>query len=109
MEISKALEPLDVPVCHPPYSGGSDVFVTFQSMGQTGTLYAEGKEAETASLFSIDLYVHKDTNAEIYIKKIKELLTDEGYICVVNAEMYEKETQRRHYSMTAERVGEFYA
>jgi len=109
MMITDALAPLSVPVCHPPYSGAARKFITYQSMGQTGTIYAEGEEAETASSFALDLYTDGGaTENDALVKRIKALLWEAGYMCVVNAEIHEKDTGLRHYAMTAETVEELY-
>ena len=47
MMIYEALADLGVPVCHPPYKGGEETYITYQLLGQSGQLYAEGGEAET--------------------------------------------------------------
>ena len=99
MEISKALEPMGIPVCHPPYSGSEDTFVTYQLMGQMGTVFAEGQEAETGVTFSVDLYTTGEY--EQLVQEIKNLTAAAGYICVVDQEMYESDTKRRHIAMTA--------
>lgn len=109
MMITDALAPLGLPVCHPPYSGGARKFVTYQSMGQTGTIYAEGEEAETASSFAVDLYTDGGASEnDALIKRIKALLREAGYICTVGPEIREKDTGLRHYPLTAETVEELY-
>ena len=47
MMIYEALSSLGVPVCHPPYKGAEETYITYQLLGQSGQLYAEGGEAET--------------------------------------------------------------
>lgn len=108
MEISKALEPMGIPVCHPPYSGSDDTYVTYQFTGQRSAIYAEGEEAETGASFSVDLYISTEQNAQAMLIQIKKLLSDAGYICTVDMETTEKETRRRHYALTAIREGAIY-
>ena len=36
MMIYEALEDLGVPVCHPPYKGGEETYITYQLLGQSG-------------------------------------------------------------------------
>ena len=43
-------------VCHPPYMGDQRSYITYQCMGQIGTLYAEGAEKETGVMYSVDYY-----------------------------------------------------
>ena len=47
MMIYEALSSLGVPVCHPPYKGAEETYITYQLLGQSGQFYAEGGEAET--------------------------------------------------------------
>lgn len=106
MEINKALAPLGIPVCHPPYSGGERTYVTYQLMGQSGTFYAESQEAETGMGYSVDLYTEGDYVAVIH--DIKAALEDAGYSCVVDQEIYEQNTGLRHIAMSATTPEEVY-
>lgn len=106
MEISKALEPLGIPVTHPPYSGSAETFVTYQLMGQVGAVFAESQEAETGMTFSVDLYTKGEY--EQLVKDIKTLSAAAGYICTVDQEIYEIDTGRRHIAMTAVTAEEIY-
>lgn len=109
MEISKVLEPLGIPVCHPPYSGSEDTFVTYQLMGQMGTVFAEGQEAETGVAFSVDLYTTSGSmETQEILQTIKMLLNGAAYICTVDMETFEKDTKRRHYALTATREDAVY-
>ena len=42
-------------VCHPPYMGDAAEYVTYQLITQTGMLYADDTETETAVMYAIDL------------------------------------------------------
>lgn len=109
MEINKALEPMGIPVCHPPYSGSEDTFVTYQFIGQRSAIYAEGQETETGVAFSVDLYTNRSgVDTQEILQKIKTLLNGTGYICTVDMETFEKDTKRRHYALTATREDAVY-
>lgn len=102
MEINKVLAPLGIPVCHPPYSGAAETYITYQFIGQRSTVYAEGKEAETGTAFSVDLYTSASkTDIGSIINNTKKLLQSAGYICTVDMETVETKTQSRHYALTA--------
>ena len=47
--IAEALADIGAPVSPVPYRGSEDAFVTYQCIGQTGQIYAEGVEAETVA------------------------------------------------------------
>ena len=109
MEINKALEPLGIPVTHPPYSGSADTFVTYQFIGQRSAIYAEGQETETGVAFSVDLYTTSGSmETQEILQTIKMLLNGAAYICTVDMETFEKDTKRRHYALTATREDAFY-
>ena len=95
-------------VCHPPYMGDAAEYVTYQLITQSTTLYAEGVEAETSVLYAVDYYT-KTVPFEAKLLEIKRLLQAAGWTCVVNAEIYEKDTGLYHIAMTAEHVGGVYA
>ena len=106
MEINKALEPLGIPVCHPPYSGAARTFLTYQYMGQAGNFYAESREAETGASFALDLFT--DGEYMQLIRDIKALAEAANYTCVVDQEMYEQDTGLRHIAMTVTAAEEIY-
>ena len=109
MEINKALEPIGIPVCHPPYSGSEDTFVTYKFIGHRSAIYAEGQETETGVAFSVDLYTNRSgVDTQEILKNIKTLLNGTGYICTVDMETFEKDTKILHYSLTATREDAVY-
>ena len=56
MMIYEALSSLGVPVCHPPYKGAEETYITYQLLGQSGQLYAEGGEAETGVQYAVSIF-----------------------------------------------------
>lgn len=56
MMIYEALADLGVPVCHPPYKGGEETYITYQLLGQSGQIYAEGGEAETGVQYAVSIF-----------------------------------------------------
>lgn len=94
-------------VCHPPYMGEEKEYVTYQLITQTGMLYADDIEIETAVMYSVDLYTAKTPFAAT-IKDIKRRLMAAGWMCTVEAEMHEQETGLYHIAMTATTEGEIY-
>ena len=105
--INNALAALKLPVTHPPYKGEANEYITYQHITQSTTLYAEGIEAETSVLYSVDLYTDTPPFAE-RIQEIKRLLAAADWSCVVDAEMYETETGMYHIAMSAQHVGGIY-
>ena len=94
-------------VCHPPYMGDQRTYITYQCMGQIGTLYAEGTEKETGVMYAVDYYT--DTpRFEIAIEDIKTRFAAEGWNCAVEAEIYVADTGLFHFAMTAVGVGGIY-
>jgi len=107
MTIAEALAGISMPVCHPPYGGGEDKYVTYHIVGQTGTIYAESVEAETGTMFAVDFFTRTPPFAED-LATIRTALQTAGFASVVEAEIYETDTGLYHISMTASCVGGVY-
>ncbi|MBQ9169137.1 MAG: hypothetical protein IJX67_12150 [Oscillospiraceae bacterium] len=106
MKIYNALSSLGIPVCHPPYKGNADTYITYQFLGQTGQFYAEGKEAETAVLFALEL-ISPVYNPSVVLEA-KQMLEDAGYIVTVDMSRYDDANNRCQVSFTAETEGAEY-
>ena len=107
MKIYNALAALKLPVKHPPYTGETNEYITYQLITQSTTLYAEGNEAETSVLYAVDYYT-KTVPFETKLLEIKRLLQAAGWTCTVNAEDYEPDTGLYHIPMTATHIGGIY-
>ena len=106
MLIYEALSSLGVPVCHPPYKGGDGTYITYQLLGQSGQIYAEGGEAETGVQYAVSIFA--DGFAAELLKRVKAKLEDAGYIATVDMETYDKETGRTQIALIAETEGAAY-
>lgn len=106
MMIYEALSSLGVPVCHPPYKGGEETYVTYQLLGQSGQLYAEGGEAETGVQYAVSIFSERFA-AEL-LKRVKAKLEAAGYIATIDMETYDKETGRTQIALIAETEGAAY-
>ncbi len=99
MTIYEALKDIELPVCHPPYAGDCENYVTYQLLGQDGQIYAEGSEGATAVTYAVNLFMNL-FNASL-ITLIKEALERAGYIVVVEMENYNDEKVVNQVSMIA--------
>lgn len=106
MTIYEALKDLSVPVCHPPYKGAETTYITYQLLGQSGQLYAEGTEAETAVQYAVSIFA--EGFAVELLRSAKAALEAAGYIAAVEMETYDKETGRTQIAIIAETEGEIY-
>jgi len=106
MMIYEALEGLGVPVCHPPYMGSEDTYITYQILGQEGQIYAEGNEAETAVSYAVNIFAGAFSGA--LLEAVLTALREEGYIATVEMETYDKETAQTQISITATIEGAAY-
>ena len=106
MIIYEALSSLGVPVCHPPYKGGEETYITYQLLGQSGQLYAEGGEAETGVQYAVSIFSERFA-AEL-LKRVKAKLEAAGYIATIDMETYDKETGRTQIALIAETEGAAY-
>ena len=103
MMIYEALSSLGVPVCHQPYKGGEETYITYQLLGQSGQLYAEGGEAETGVQYAVS-----EGFAAGLLQRTKAALEAAGYIATVDMETYDKETGRTQIALIAETEGAAY-
>lgn len=102
--IKEALKGLDYPVHHAAYRGNARTFLIFQSVGQEAQLWAEGREVESGSGWSLDLYSdHAPLTPEI--GTITQLLADADIRCRVDAVMYDAELDLQHVALSAWAIG----
>lgn len=106
MKIYEALELVGVPVCHPPYKGDADTYITYQLLGQDSMLYAEGKEQETAVTYAVNIFAEKFTAGIIALTKLA--LETAGYIATVETEVYDGTAGKTQVSMIATKEGAEY-
>ena len=106
MMIYEALSSLGVPVCHPPYKGAEETYITYQLLGQSGQFYAEGGEAETGVQYAVSIF--SEGFAAGLLQRTKTALEAAGYIATVDMETYEKETGRTQIALIAETEGAAY-
>lgn len=102
--IKEALKGLDYPVHHAAYRGKARTFLIFQSIGQEAQLWAEGREAESGSGWSLDLYCDR-TPLTPEINAITQLLAAANIRCRVDAIMYDTELDLQHVALTAWTAG----
>lgn len=105
--IQDALSALTYPVCHPPYRGSATQYVTFQLLGQSSILFAEGEEKETGVAYAVNVYCGSTDIMEMALA-VKTALQDAGYVVTIEPETFEKEAGLRRILMTAKAVGPVY-
>ena len=106
MMIYEAISSLGVPVCHQPYKGAEKTYITYQLLGQSGQIYAEGGEAETGVQYAVSIFA-EGFAAEL-LKRVKAALETAGYITTIDMETYDKETGRTQIAIIAECEGAEY-
>ena len=89
MTVYDALQPLGLPVCHPPYKGGEEKYICYQNLGQVGQIYAESKEAETAMSWIVELISPAYDAA--FVRQSKSTLEAAGYIVLIDGSVYNDE------------------
>lgn len=106
MTIAEALASTGIRCSRPPFPYNDDTYVTYTLLGQSGMLYAEGREQETAVTYVVNLYVSDNFLASM--RKVKAALETAGYIVTIDTEYYEDAIKKRHIVMTAEIQGDIY-
>ncbi len=89
MSIRTVLSGLNVPVRRPDYKGNAAQYITYQLLGQTGTIYAESTEAETGTEFLLNIWSKTDYTA--LLTQVKQTLLRNRYRVTVLSEVFEKE------------------
>lgn len=91
MSIKTLLESsLSVPVKRPDYKGDAPQYVTYQMIGQTGTIYAESTEAETGTEFFLNIWSKTDFTG--LLADLKRVLLQNHYRVTVMGEYFEKDS-----------------
>lgn len=100
MSIESTLRPLSFPVLHTPKPEAvtEKRYLVYRTLGQTSTLYAEGREVCYATIFALDFYSDHYPWADIAL--IRALLTAAGYLCTVEEETYEDSVDLYHVALT---------
>ena len=106
MTIAEALASTGIRCSRPPFPYNDDTYVTYTLLGQSGMLYAEGREQETAVTYVVNLYASDNFLASM--RKVKAALETAGYIVTIDTEYYEDAIKKRHIVMTAEIQGDIY-
>ena len=106
MTIAEALASTGIRCSRPPFPYSDDTYVTYTLLGQSGMLYAEGREQETAVTYVVNLYASDNFLASM--RKVKAALEAAGYIVTIDTEYYEDAIKKRHIVMTAEIQGDVY-
>lgn len=107
MSIRTLLETaLDVPVKRPDYKGDALQYVTYQLLGQTGTIYAESTEAETGTEFAVNLWSKTDYTE--LLLDLKHTLLDARYRASVQAEYFDKDSGYYRVILETACIGESY-
>ena len=104
--IPEVLAAISVPVSDDPYHGKASTYIVYTLIGQTGQLYAEGREAETCVAYAVDIF--SPGRSIEFMLQVKRLLEDSGYIVTVQMENYDHDTDRHQTSLLAEIEGAVY-
>lgn len=103
MTLAAALSSLNVPVCHVPYRGKDEKYVTYQSIGQRDVLFADGAEQETAEQYAVNVYMKAYDKA--FLATVKNALNANGFTAVFDTEIYEKDVDRTRVVLFATTLG----
>ena len=106
MSIRTVLSTAGVPVRRPDYKGNDAQYITYQMVGQVGTIYAESTEAETGTEFWVNIWSKTDWTALVTL--VKQTLLAARYRVTVEAEYFEKESGYYRVILTAALIGANY-
>lgn len=100
MTIHEALQPLGLPVCHPPYKGNEPKYICYQILGQIGQIYAESREAETAMSWVLELI--SPVYDPAFVRQTKAALEAAGYIVTIDGSIYNSDKSCCQVTLIAE-------
>ena len=107
MSIRTVLEAaVSVPVKRPDFKGNPDQYITYHLLGNVGTIYAEGVEAETGTRFSVDIWSKIDY-VDLLVA-VKTALQNARYTCTVLTEYFERDSGYYHVVLESCCVGAHY-
>ena len=95
---------VNVPVKRPDYKGDAEQYITYHLYGQTGTIYAEGTEAETGTEFMINIWSKTDYTALLH--EVKWALLNASYRVTVNGEYFDSDSGYHRVILDVACVGE---
>lgn len=108
MTIEEALAGLSYPVCHPPYRGGEPKYVTFQLLGQFGTLYADDAEAETSVQYMLHLWARDGRELYVMLHEVRAALEAADWIVAVDTQIYDPDSRMHRLVLSASAAGALY-
>lgn len=94
--IHEVLAPMNMPVCHPPYTGAESEFVTYTLINNAYDNWASGSAVQEQTVYAVDLFTMDEY--EDLAEQIKALLRGEGYVVQEGPEFYEPDTKYHHIS-----------
>lgn len=106
MSIRTVLSEVGVPVRRPDYKGNAAQYITYQMLGQTGTIWAESTEAETGTEFMINIWSKTDWTQ--LLTAVKHTLLRNRYRVTVLSEVFEKEDGYYRVILEASCIGAHY-
>lgn len=106
LTIAEALESSEVPVFRVPYTGSAPAYITYQLLGQTGQIYAEGREAATGVSYAVNIW--SPGYSAVLMLNTKALLEAAGYIVTVDMENYDHDMDIHQSTLVASIEGSVY-
>lgn len=91
-----------IPVEFLRYKGKSEIYITWQSIGNNPTLV--GDDEVIASIYDIDIDIYTKGNYLNIMKAVKQLMKENGFIWTMDSpDMYEDDTGYYHKTISFEK------
>lgn len=94
--IINTLKPTNVPVAFQVYTDDETTYITFFELNQQSGLQADDIEVKTQHSFQVDVW--SQDNYSALVKQVRDLMTEEGFRRINEAEFYEDDTKMFHKS-----------
>jgi hypothetical protein len=95
--IIDALTPTGVPVDFQQYIGEESTYITFLFYDESGFLFADNIEQETAYYVQIDVWSKNDYTD--LVDQVKSILSNKGFAKTSAVDLYEQDTKIYHKAM----------
>jgi hypothetical protein len=95
--IIDVLSPIGVPVDFQKYIGEESTYITFLLYDESGFLFADDTEQETAYYVQIDVWSKNDYTD--LVDQVKSILSNAGFAKTSAVDLYEQDTKIYHKAM----------
>lgn len=96
-DLFAVLSSLNIPFCHPPYTGNAESFLAYYLINDARSNYMSGEAFQNETNVSIEVY--SKGAYESIVASAMELLRNDGCVVSCTGEDYEEDTGYHHVTL----------